>query len=146
MVAGKILKAALEPALKAWVNGWIACSVSPPLDGRVRLGLRRVASQTCRVKVLAKGVAITCWQLGLSHRVKRGLDYQSSLWMWVSNTTFLPPHRWVCSLFCSLLYFQARNLSKVAGGWCEWLTSVTPCGLCVLVKGGLSQVRKSTRC
>ena len=50
-------------------------------------------------------------QQTLSYR--RGLDYQSRLWMWVLNTTFLPPHRWDCSLFCSLLYFQARNLSKV---------------------------------
>ena len=72
--------------------------------------------------------------------LKRGLDYQSRLWMWVSNTTFLPPHRWDCSL----LYFQARNLSKKGSWRLMWMTHFSHT-LCVLVKGGLSQVRKSTQ-
>ena len=34
VVAGKIFKAALPPALTAWVNAWIAASVSPLLESK----------------------------------------------------------------------------------------------------------------
>ena len=49
--------------------------------------------------------------------IKRRFDYQLRPWTWLSNTTFLTPHRWDWFLFCSLQYVlksaEKREFSAV---------------------------------